>query len=70
MTGMGAILERARFAGPVAGHVDAVGDFVAAATDHLPAVGEVPGVGLVGGEDPVLGIQHDARLRQVFQVGG
>ena len=62
-------LHRAMLAGLVAGHFVVVRDAVALVADEGPAHGaELALVGRVGGQDGVARVQHDHRLRLVFQI--
>ena len=64
-----ALLERACFAGLVAGHVEVMRDLVAIAPGNLLAGPELPGVSGICRDDPVIRIHHDARLGQAVEEG-
>jgi len=67
-------LEGAGFPGLVAGHGEVVGNLVAAPPqdggDATAAAARVfPAVGLVGGDDAVIRVHHDAGLGQAVEEG-
>ena len=64
-----ALLERARLAGLVAGHVEMMRDLVTIAPGNLLAGPELPGVGGICRDDPVTRIHDDARLGQAVEEG-
>jgi hypothetical protein len=62
-------LHGAYLAGLVAGHGGCVGDTEAGLPDHVRTVGECAPVGMIRGEDPVIGVHGDGGTVQTVEDG-